>query len=203
MRAGNGVCPPPEKAGFPLEESAKSSAVKNSKMPDMKPHASTWDTAPYTVRRLTPEHLAEACGLIWEVFQRFEAPEYAPEGIAEFRSFLSDKDALGRMVFYGAFREELLMGVLAVRNLHHISLFFVKEEYHRQGVGKALFETMRRDHAGQCITVNASPDAVEIYRRLGFLGLSQILCKHRNAVQIEQNLFKAEVAQAAAALFSK
>ena len=36
-----------------------------------------------------------------------------------------------------------------------------------------------------------------------FLGLSQILCKHRNAVQIEQNLFKAEVAQAAAALFSK
>ena len=36
-----------------------------------------------------------------------------------------------------------------------------------------------------------------------FTGLSQILCKHRNAVQIEQNLFKAEVAQAAAALFSK
>ena len=34
-------------------------------------------------------------------------------------------------------------------------------------------------------------------------GLSQILCKHRNAVQIEQNIFKAEVAQAAAALFSK
>lgn len=35
------------------------------------------------------------------------------------------------------------------------------------------------------------------------LGQSQILCKRRNAVQIEQNLFKAEVAQAAAALFSK
>lgn len=35
------------------------------------------------------------------------------------------------------------------------------------------------------------------------MGLSQILCKRRNAVQIEQNLFKAEVAQAAAALFSK
>ena len=36
-----------------------------------------------------------------------------------------------------------------------------------------------------------------------YWGLSQILCKRRNAVQIEQNLFKAEVAQAAAALFSK
>ena len=40
------------------------------------------------------------------------------------------------------------------------------------------------------------------YRHL-IMGLSQILCKRRNAVQIEQNLFKAEVAQAAAALFSK
>ena len=42
--------------------------------------------------------------------------------------------------------------------------------------------------------------SLDIY---AFMGLSQILCKHRNAVQIEQNLFKAEVAQAAAALFSK
>ena len=40
-------------------------------------------------------------------------------------------------------------------------------------------------------------------RARSMVGLSQILCKHRNAVQIEQNLFKAEVAQAAAALFSK
>ena len=31
-------------------------------------------------------------------------------------------------------------------------------------------------------------------------GLSQILCKHGNAVQIEQNIFKAEAAQATAAL---
>ena len=32
--------------------------------------------------------------------------------------------------------------------------------------------------------------------KMAHWGLSQILCKHRNAVQIEQNLFKAEVAQA-------
>lgn len=42
-----------------------------------------------------------------------------------------------------------------------------------------------------------------VWHSPGAKGLSQILCKHRNAVQIEQNLFKAEVAQAAAALFSK
>ena len=43
----------------------------------------------------------------------------------------------------------------------------------------------------------------ELVKKRNYKGLSQILCKRRNAVQIEQNLFKAEVAQAAAALFSK
>ena len=43
---------------------------------------------------------------------------------------------------------------------------------------------------------------IRIYMKRN-LGLSQILCKHRNAVQIEQNIFKVEVVQAAAALFSK
>lgn len=48
---------------------------------------------------------------------------------------------------------------------------------------------------------STSHDALRIV--LVDLGLSQILCKHRNAVQIEQNIFKVEVVQAAAALFSK
>lgn len=47
------------------------------------------------------------------------------------------------------------------------------------------------------------PKISQSWRENWAKGLSQILCKHRNAVQIEQNLFKAEVAQAAAALFSK
>ena len=51
-----------------------------------------------------------------------------------------------------------------------------------------------------CFSADHVSEAMEELREEG---LSQILCKHRNAVQIEQNLFKAEVAQAAAALFSK
>ena len=56
------------------------------------------------------------------------------------------------------------------------------------------------------LAVQALDDVRRVYdfpNLNGVLGLSQILCKRRNAVQIEQNLFKAEVAQAAAALFSK
>ena len=53
------------------------------------------------------------------------------------------------------------------------------------------------------LAVQALNDVRRVYDFPNLQGLSQILCKHRNAVQIEQNLFKAEVAQAAAALFSK
>ena len=59
----------------------------------------------------------------------------------------------------------------------------------------------------ECISalksVCSDPSAFTKKKIIDSVGLSQILCKHRNAVQIEQNLFKAEVAQAAAALFSK
>ena len=41
--------------------------------------------------------------------------------------------------------------------------------YHRRGIGKKLFEAMRRDYAHPVFTVNSSPCAVEVYRHLGFV----------------------------------
>ena len=40
---------------------------------------------------------------------------------------------------------------------------------HRRGIGRRLFEAMRRDYEKQEFTVNSSPYAVEIYKRLGFV----------------------------------
>ena len=41
--------------------------------------------------------------------------------------------------------------------------------YHRRGIGKKLFDAMRRDYAHPVFTVNSSPYAVEVYRHLGFV----------------------------------
>lgn len=81
---------------------------------------------PYTVKRLAPEQINDACRLVIEVFSRFEAPEYSAKGIASFHSFLSDREKLCKMPFYGAFSKDELVGVLAMREPQHISLFFVK-----------------------------------------------------------------------------
>ena len=164
-----GSCRALEKAGFRYEGLLKNNAVKNGKLLDMKLYALTREPEPFTVRRLPPELLPAACELVWQVFCRFEAPEYSQEGIAEFQRTLENMDALRYMPFYGAFHGGELVGVLAMRKPQHISLFFVKETWHRQGVGRLLFDAMRRDYAQQVFTVNSSPYAVEIYRHLGFV----------------------------------
>ena len=56
-----------------------------------------------------------------------------------------------------------------MRQPQHIADFFVKEEYQRKGHGRRLFDTMRCDYENQVFTVNSSPYAVEIYRKLGFM----------------------------------
>ena len=126
----------------------------------------------FKVKNLKSEQLTEALSLVWEVFCHFEAPEYSEEGIAEFKGFLDNKEEIGKLDFYGAFdKASDIVGVLAMRKPAHISLFFVKSEYHRQGIGRQLFEKMLSDYQLQGVgvfTVNSSPYAVEVYRKLGF-----------------------------------
>ncbi|WP_407946021.1 GNAT family N-acetyltransferase [Oscillibacter valericigenes] len=158
-----------EKAGFAFEGMMKSNAVKNGKVVDMALYSLTRSLEPYPVRRLSPEEIPAALELCWQVFLQFEAPEYPPEGVAAFRASLDDRERTRQLKFYGAFDGEKLVGVLAMRLPQHIGGFFVAAAYHRRGIGRHLFEAMRRDYQTQIFTVNSSPYAVEVYRHLGFV----------------------------------
>ena len=158
-----------EKAGFCCEGIMKNNAVKNGKVLDMALYSLTRSTEPYPVRRLSGEKIPAAQALCWRVFQKFEAPEYSPEGVAAFRASLDDPERTRRLDFYGAFDGDTLVGVLCMRAPRHIADFFVDAAYHRRGIGRRLFEAMRRDYSRQVFTVNSSPYAVEVYRHLGFV----------------------------------
>lgn len=158
-----------EKAGFCYEGTMKNNAVKNGKVLDMALYSLTRDLEPYPVRRLSAGQIPAALELCWQVFQEFEAPEYSPEGVAAFRASLDDKERTKRLNFYGAFDGDRLVGVLCMRAPQHIGGFFVDGAYHRRGIGRQLFEAMRRDYSRQVFTVNSSPYAVEVYRHLGFV----------------------------------
>lgn len=133
-----------------------------------------WDLIP--IRADSPE-LPDALELVWRVFEQFEAPGYAPEGIEEFKAFIwpeaiRENFAGGRFWMWGCLQDDRVLGVIAARLPAHVNLLFVDPEYHRQGIARALFDrllihllTTSRDTA---LTVNASPYAVEVYKRFGF-----------------------------------
>lgn len=122
------------------------------------------------IRQLEPFEIDEAITLIWEVFLQFEAPDYSDEGIQSFKDFIENDEILKTLEFFGAYEQDELKGVIATsENRKHICCFFVKAKYHRQGIGRTLWEYVLNHSERKVFTVNSSPYAVLVYRKLGFV----------------------------------
>lgn len=120
-------------------------------------------------RKIENNEYSEALNLVWNVFMEYEAPEYSQEGIKEFYKSIHDDKYLSGLCVYGAFIQDELVGVIASRSSGtHIALFFVSGKHHRKGIGKTLFYMMKSKCKDDKITVNSSPYAVPVYRKLGF-----------------------------------
>ena len=121
------------------------------------------------IRALDKNEITEALSLVWSVFMEYEAPDYSQEGVEEFYKSIHDESYLSQLCMYGAYKDNRLVGVIATRNEGtHIALFFVDGNYHRQGIGKKLFQTIKRECHSDKMTVNSSPYAVPVYHKLGF-----------------------------------
>ncbi|NMC56609.1 MAG: GNAT family N-acetyltransferase [Eubacteriaceae bacterium] len=131
--------------------------------------------------KLTEKYIKDALDLVWTVFEEFESPDYASEGIEEFRKFIEYNSIMemykkGQITFWGCFDKEDLTGVIAILGEGHISLLFVKKEYHRRGIARNLFDTVKKICKGKnidSISVNSSPYATEVYHHLGFIDKGQ------------------------------
>lgn len=112
--------------------------------------------------------------LVWEVFLEYEAPDYAEEGIKEFYHSIHDEAFLQQLCMYGAFLDEMLVGVIATRKEgSHIALCFVDGTYHKQGIGRKLFQTVKSNCNIDKMTVNASPFAVSFYTKMEFIQIDK------------------------------
>lgn len=122
------------------------------------------------IKQIDNSNLTELIQLVTDVFMEFEAPDYSDEGIATFfDTALNDQDFMRSLACYGAYINNKLVVVIATgNNGNHITLFFVDTSYHRQGIGRKLFETVLQNASSNEITVNSSPYAKDVYRHLGF-----------------------------------
>lgn len=120
-------------------------------------------------KALNNDEIQPALDLAWDVFQKYEAPDYSREGIQNFHNCLIDPDFISMLKCYGAFDGTKIVGMLATRcEGTHVSLFFVDGTYHKQGIGKKLFSLACADNKTGKFTVNSSPYALEVYHHLGF-----------------------------------
>ena len=131
----------------------------------------------YLINEIKPEDLEEALDLVWNVFLTYEAPDYAEEGVREFRQFI-EYDSIKKKLTDNEFRMWIykdkgkIKGVLAPRPPCHISLLFVDGAYHKKGIARAMIRIMvdchKTNRQSKEITVNSSPFAAEAYHKLGF-----------------------------------
>ena len=115
------------------------------------------------IQRIANRHLEDVTKLVTKVFMEFEAPDYTDEGIKTFfDTALHNQEFMDQLDIWGAYINKKLTGIIATRNNgSHIALFFVDGEYHRQGIGRRLFEAALKNSSSNELTVNASPYAMK------------------------------------------
>jgi GNAT superfamily N-acetyltransferase len=106
--------------------------------------------------------------MVNNVFEEFVGKDYSDIGNNTFKDFIEPKNISERLgnnnnkCFVAKYNNEII-GILEIRNKDHISLFFVKKEFHKKGIGKKLFEyyinTLKQENTEiNIITVNSSID---------------------------------------------
>lgn len=120
------------------------------------------------IRKIEDSEMSVALNLVWKVFLEFDAKDFSDEGIKEFKDSIDNPLFIGELVFYGAFINNELIGVIATRDTTHISQFFVDKDYQGQGVGKELYRFVCNLNKENYCTVNSSPYAKSFYEHLGF-----------------------------------
>ena len=131
-------------------------------------------------RQIEPSETTAVAALAREVFDQFVAPGYAAEGIAEFHRYaaagaLSQRHDSGHVTWVAG-QAGGLAGMLHLRGPAHVSMLFVRAAHQRSGIGRGLLAA-----AGETdcpFTVNASPNAVTAYQRLGFRLMGSEQCVH-------------------------
>lgn len=130
-----------------------------------------------TYRLMSSADVLDVSKLVARVFNEFNAPGYSAKGVQEFHRYSqpsafharqqTDHFALISRV------QDQVVGMIEVREYHHVSLLFVAPEFQRRGIAKELLHrALLLCHANEPklakISVNSSPYAVPIYEKLGF-----------------------------------
>ncbi len=147
------------------------------------PPPATSSPAPISIQSLRPDEADEACALARAVFDRFIAPAQPEAGRQLFHRFAQPAALLRRhstrYASWVAVAGPRVIGLLHIHARNHLSLLFVAPEFQGRGIARQLLCTAAaRGGLVAPVTVNASPNAVSFYSRLGFAPEGPALLKN-------------------------
>jgi predicted GNAT family N-acyltransferase len=127
--------------------------------------------------------------MVNNVFDEFVGGDYSEMGNREFKDYIKSSSILKRIndkiskIYVARYNKDII-GMLEIKNKDHISLFFVRKEYHQKGIGKTLFDNYLKsikNSSIKSITVNSSFFAENIYSKMGFIKTDEI--QERNGIK--------------------
>jgi GNAT superfamily N-acetyltransferase len=133
-------------------------------------------------RFMEPGEETWVCDLVIRVFNEFIAHQYSQEGVREFLKYVQPEWLLHRSqknhFVLLATMQDKIVGMIEMRNNRHVSLFFVDKRFQQRGIGRELLQrsleickleiSLKRSPELQEVSVNSSPNAIQIYERMGF-----------------------------------
>ena len=136
------------------------------------------------IDELKTDEINFVSNMVNNIFDEFVGKDYSEEGNNTFKDYTTPSNILNRFneksgKFLTAKHSNEIIGILEIKNNDHISLFFIKKEFHGKGIGKKLFEhclsIIKNENSEiKIITVNSSIYAEEIYSKLGFIKTNEV-----------------------------
>jgi GNAT superfamily N-acetyltransferase len=136
----------------------------------------------FQYRFMEPGEETEVCDLVIRVFKEFIAHQYSQEGGREFLKYVQPELFLRRsqknhFVLLATIHGKLV-GMIEILNNRHVSLLFVDKRFQKRGIGRELLRrslkickleiALKRSPELQEVSVNSSPNAIQIYEKMGF-----------------------------------
>ncbi len=131
---------------------------------------------------MEPAEETEVCDLVIRVFNEFIAHQYSQQGVREFLKYAQPELFLRRsqknhFVLLATVQGKIV-GMIEIRTNRHVSLLFVDKRFQQRGIARELLQrslkickleiALKRSPELQEVSVNASPNAIQIYERMGF-----------------------------------
>lgn len=132
----------------------------------------------FKIERAKINDIEEISDLVKRIYLKYNSKIDSEEGINNILTFMSKENMRLRFYIEGALilvardKNNKIVGAIELKNFEHISLFFVDDKYFKFGIGKKLFEEVKNILKLEKYSVNASDYALEFYKKLGFVQIT-------------------------------